>query len=104
MLFFNRIIFMLVGFVFSTQLYADSIGDWASALMGPMSGLGHIVNAICFVAGIGFMLGGLLQYKYHRENPQQVRISTPLMLLGLGITIIAIPIIAMLSDSGQFLR
>lgn len=84
--------------------YADSIGDLADNLMGPVAGLGKILNAICFIAGTGFILGALLQYKYHRENPQQVRISTPIVLLCLGLIIIAIPMVAYFSESGNFLR
>ena len=90
-------------FFMATSLYAASLGTLADNLMGPMSGLGHIMNGIFYVAGVGFLLGGLLQYKYHRENPQQVRISTPLILIFLGLVILAVPIVAMLSESGSFL-
>ena len=73
----------------STQIAADSLGQVANNLMGPIQGLGRIVNAICFIAGVGFLLGGIVQYRYHRENPQQVRLSTPLVLLFLGICLVA---------------
>lgn len=96
-------ILIVAFFGFSTSGFA-SIGDWADAMMGPVSGLGHIMNAICFVSGVGFLLGGLLQFKYHRENPQQVRISTPIILFALGLVVIAFPIFAMLSESGRFLQ
>lgn len=88
----------------STQAGADSLGQVADNLMGPLAGLGRIVNAICFIAGVGFLLGGIVQYRYHRENPQQVRLGTPLVLLFLGICLIAIPAIAMYSEAGKFLR
>lgn len=82
----------------------SSLGDVADNLMYPVTGLGRVINAICYVAGVGFLLGGILQYKYHRENPQQVKISTPIFLAAIGISLIALPFIAMWSESGRFLR
>lgn len=83
---------------------AASLGGVAQNVMGPVSGLSKIVNAICYVAGTGFLLGGVLQYRYHRENPQQVRISTPIVLVILGLIIIGIPFISMWSESARALH
>lgn len=84
--------------------YGTGLGDITGNLLGPAQGLGHMMNAVCYVLGLGFLLTGLLQYKYHRENPQQVKISTPIVLVFLGIILIALPFIAMMSESGQFLK
>lgn len=84
--------------------YGSGLGAVMGNLVGPTRGLGYMMNAICYVTGLGFLLVGLLQYKYHRENPQQVKISTPIMLVTIGVIMIAVPFIAMMSESAQFLK
>lgn len=83
---------------------AASLGGVAQNVMGPVNGLSKVVSAICYVAGTGFLLSGILQYRYHRENPQQVRISTPILLVTLGLIIMGIPFIAMWSESARYLH
>ena len=72
--------------------------------MGPLTLAGRAIYGICYVAGAGFLLGGVLQYKYHRENPQQVRISTPIMLIAVGIVLCLLPYLTSQSQSGSFLH
>ncbi|MFN7096208.1 MAG: DUF6750 family protein [Gammaproteobacteria bacterium] len=88
----------------NTTGYAAGLGDVMGNIVGPVTGLGHMMNGVCYVIGLGFLLVGLLQYKYHRENPQQIKISTPIILVLLGVIMIALPFIAMMSESGQILK
>lgn len=75
------------------------IGQLASILMVPTAGIAKIMTAMAFVVGVGFLMGSIIQYKYHRENPQQVRLSTPILLLVLGFSLLALPFFAQLSSS-----
>lgn len=75
------------------------IGEVADAAMVPMMALSKTMVAMAFVSGVGFLLAALIQYKYHRENPQQVRFSTPVLLFLLGLALVALPIIAKFSPS-----
>ena len=83
---------------------AATLGDISNNLMGPVTGLARVMHAVCYVAGVGFFIGGLLQYKYHRENPQQVRLSTPIVLVLLGVVFLMIPLVSYLSDASDFIR
>lgn len=97
----------VIGFfwaMMAENTYATSLGEISGNLIGPASGIGHVMNAICYLVGLGFLLCGLLQYKYHRENPQQVKISTPITLLLVGLAMLALPFLAMMSNSGAFLK
>lgn len=98
------ILIFLTLFTVNAYGYGASLGGITGNLIGPATGLGHMMNAVCYVIGLGFLLVGLLQYKYHRENPQQVKISTPIVLVLIGVIMIAVPFIAMMSESGQFLK
>lgn len=86
------------------NIYAASLGEVSQNLLGPATGIGHLMNAICYLVGLGFLLTGLLQYKYHRENPQQVKLSTPISLLLIGLAMLALPFLSMMSTSSGFLK
>ena len=82
---------------------AGGVGDWASFMLGPTKTIGKLVHILCFITGAGFIVGSLIQYKYHRENPQQVRISTPIFMLILGVAIVAVPLLSHMSTSSSFM-
>jgi hypothetical protein len=98
------ILLFLSMFTITAYGYGNGLGAVMGNLIEPAQGLGRMMNAVCYVIGLGFLLVGLLQYKYHRENPQQVKISTPIVLVLLGVIMIALPFIAMMSESAQFLK
>ena len=80
------------------------IGAVSNNILGPVQGFAYLMNAVCYVIGFGFLLTGLLQYKNYRENPQQVKLSTPVILALLGGLFIALPFIGMLSSSSAILK
>ncbi len=81
-----------------TNTYADSlsVGDMADWVMGPVNGLGKVLGYICLIGGIGMILGSFLQYKAHRENPSQVRLTTPVFLFVVGVILIILPFVGVL--------
>lgn len=88
---------LLVFFINTALADAISLGDAANWLMGPVNGLGKVFGYMCLIGGIGMILGAFLQYRAHRENPSQVRLSTPVFLLIVGIILIILPYIGLLS-------
>ena len=90
------IVFLSVLWV--TNTYADSlsVGDMADWVMGPINGLGKVFGYICLIGGIGMILGSFLQYKAHRENPSQVRLTTPVFLFIMGVLLILLPFVGVL--------
>lgn len=95
-----RLILMVFLVIFSVSYaYSDalSLGDMANWMMGPVNGLGKVFGYICLIGGIGMILGALLQYKAHRENPSQVRLTTPVFLLVVGVILIILPLIGLLT-------
>lgn len=81
-----------------TKSYAGgmSVGDIADWTMGPINGLGKVFGYICLIGGIGMILGSFLQYRAHRENPSQVRLSTPVFLFVVGVILAILPFIGVL--------
>lgn len=88
-----------------TTTSRKSWGDIAVDLVaGPATGLARLMHAVCMIAGVGFLLGSVMQYKQYRDHPTQVRISTPIMLFCLGIALILIPLLPRIAEAGWFLQ
>ncbi len=100
----SRYLLAIVFIILPMVGFADTLGEISISALASVRGLSSVMSAICYVAGVGFLIGGLLQYKYHRENPQQVRISAPIVLVLLGICFIAIPFLSTYSDASKFVR
>lgn len=97
----------LAVFLFPLSAYAveQGVAEWTTHLLkGPFSGLGYAMNAISFIVGVGFILGSYIQYQAHRDNPQQVRISTPIFLLVAGLVLVGLPMLSWVAEGGSFLR
>ena len=86
-------------FLMNQAFAVNSWGQISDVSTQASGGLGRIMYGLSFVAGIGFLLAGLIQYKHHRDNPQLVRLSTVFTYLALGLALIALPFFAMISDS-----
>lgn len=100
---FFRAAFMLLlavkAFLLNPVYAINDYAQISNVLTDAAGGLGRVMYGISFVAGVGFLLAGLLQYKHHRDNPQMVRISTVLTYFALGLALVALPFIAMISDA-----
>lgn len=85
-------------FSFVSSGYAGvSLGEMANNVLGPMNGLGKLLGYVCILGGIGMLFGAILQYKAHRENPSQVRLTTPVFLVVVGIVLLILPFIGVIS-------
>lgn len=94
----------MVGWMPQAFARVNNLGDLSRGLMEPMAGLADLLHAIALVIGIGFLLSGLLQYHAYRQNAQQVRLSTPLLLFALGAVLVTIPMVQLWSESGKLLH
>jgi intracellular multiplication protein IcmD len=54
-----------------------------------------------YVAGMGFVLGGILKFKGHKDAPDQVTISTPVDELFVSSTLLFLP--ELIADTGATL-
>ena len=78
---------------YSVALADASLGGMANAALAPVVGVGKILSDLSIVAGIGLLFGSVVQYRAHRENPTQVRLSTPVFLIIAGAALILLPFI-----------
>ena len=56
-----------------------------------LESVAKLIVGLSFVAGLGFLLAGLFKFKQHKDNPTQVQIGTPLVLVALGSAMLFLP-------------
>ncbi len=53
--------------------------------------IARLMVLISYVAGIGFAMAGILQFKAHKDNPAQVPLSKPIVYVCVGAFLLFLP-------------
>ncbi len=88
-------------FVSHSAFALVTLGESAENIMGPMGVATAAIYGMCYIIGTAFFLGGLVQYKNYRANPQQVRLGTAILLVVIGLVLIILPFLAKFSSSSS---
>lgn len=64
--------------------------------------LAPLLTIVSYVAGVGFAIAGIVQFKAHKDNPAQVPLSKPLVYLGVGAALLFLPSIMASAGSTVF--
>ncbi len=92
-------IVMAAGF-FTVSAYADStpgtaptgsLGDVANTLTASFSNLARVIYAISYLAGTAFTIAAVFKFKQHKDNPQQVPVTTGIAMLCFGVGLVFMP-------------
>ncbi len=94
---------LLFVLLYNKALAAPSVADISDNLLGTTRGLHDFIQGVSLVAGVGLLLGSFIQYRDHKRNPNQVRLSTPVVFFILGLTLVALPYISRLSAAWHYL-
>jgi len=86
-------------FCLSNFAMAGSVGDVSDTVAGSMESVGKLITGASYVAGIGFALLGLLKLKAHKDNPTQVPLSQPIVLLAIAAGLVFLP--SIISTAGD---
>lgn len=72
--------------------HAQSLGESAEGLYeGPVSVLALMMVWLCYVVGAAFCIGAVMQLRIHFQNPKQVPLLTPVVMVVAGVTLIFLP-------------
>ena len=93
-----RLVIASAFFALGTEVWAatasgSGIGAIAANVTGNLANIAKLITAGSYVAGMAFAVGAIAKFKQHKENPQQMPLSTPIVLLFIGIALIFIPAI-----------
>lgn len=91
-------------FLISNVVFASSqtLGTVAQNVTNTMTSVTSLITAASYVAGVGFALMGLFKFKAHKDSPQQVPLSQPIVLLAISAGLIFLPSIVSTAGSTIF--
>ena len=88
-LFISMTLFLFAGYALAHS--SQSLGDIANNISNSMSGLAKLITATSYVAGIAFAMMGMLKLKAHKDNPTQVPLGQPIVLLVISAGLVFLP-------------
>jgi intracellular multiplication protein IcmD len=78
---------------------ANDLGVAASNINDIIAFIYSIIDVILYIAALILGLSGLMKYRLHRRNPQQVPLSTPVTELAIAAVFIILGVLAEMSES-----
>jgi intracellular multiplication protein IcmD len=89
MKYFRFILFCL----FPWSVFAEnmSLGDLAINITQSFEAITKLLTAGAYVGGIMFFIVAIFQFKQYKENPTQVPLSKPMMILVMSTALIFLP-------------
>ncbi len=89
--------------LFTTTAFADGdIVALSTQVTTQANAIATLLNVVSYVAGVGFALAGVLQFKAHKENPQQTPLSKPIVLIVVAAALLFLPSIMNIAGSSLF--
>ncbi|MGD0465979.1 MAG: DUF6750 family protein [Gammaproteobacteria bacterium] len=78
---------------------AQSLGGIVGNVQSNILTIVSLLIIVAYVAGVGFALAGILQFKAHKDNPQQVPLSKPIVFIAVAACLLFLP--AIMSTAGK---
>ena len=92
-------LFLISNIVMAGGGEGQSLGTVAGTITTSMTNVAKLITAASYVAGVGFALMGMLKFKAHKDNPQQVPLSQPIVLLAIAAGLVFLP--SLIKSAGQ---
>lgn len=64
--------------------------------------IAQLLNVAAYVAGVGFALAGVLQFKAHKDNPQQTPLSKPVVMIVVAACLLFLPTVLDIAGESLF--
>ena len=74
----------------------------SKAVTEQISAIAMLLSVTAYVTGVGFALAGILQFKTHKENPQQIPLSKPVVSIIVAACLLFLPNILSVSGTSLF--
>lgn len=78
------------------------VGGVAAKVTGNVANIAKLITAASYVAGMAFVVGAIVKFKSHKDNPTQIPIGTPIALLFVGAALIFVPTVFRVSGQTMF--
>ncbi len=80
----------------------SGIGSVAAQVTSNIANIARLITAASYVAGMAFVVGAIVKFKAHKDNPTQIPIGTPIALLFVGAALIFAPTVFRVSGGTLF--
>ncbi len=80
----------------------SGIGGTAATVTANLANIAKLITAASYVAGMAFAVGAIVKFKAHKDNPAQVPLGGPIVMLFVGAALIFIPSVYKVSGSTLF--
>jgi intracellular multiplication protein IcmD len=77
------------------------VGAVAAHVKGNLSDIAKLITAGSYVAGMGFAVAAIVKFKAHKEQPTQIPVGTPIVLLFVAAALLFAP--SVFKTSGETL-
>jgi intracellular multiplication protein IcmD len=92
-----------LGLIASTAFATGTdIAAVATTITSEVNAVAKLLSVTAYVAGVGFALGGILQFKAHKENPQQTPLSKPVVMIIVSACLLFLPTILNIAGATLF--
>jgi intracellular multiplication protein IcmD len=81
---------------------SGGVGAVAGRALSNLPNIAKLITAGAYVAGMGFAVAAIAKFKAHKDNPTQVPISMPIVLLFVAAALIFIPSVFKTAGSTLF--
>lgn len=80
----------------------SGVGSVAAQVTSNIANIARLITAASYVAGMAFVVGAIVKFKAHKDNPTQIPIGTPIALLFVGAALIFAPTVFRVSGGTLF--
>lgn len=74
----------------------------ANEITTELGALQKLLSVTAYVVGVGFAMGGIFQFKAHKENPQQTPLSKPVVMLIVAACLLFLPTLINVAGESLF--
>lgn len=92
---------LTLGVIPAVALGAD-VTSVANTITTQATSVAKLLSITAYVAGVGFALAGILQFKTHKENPQQTPLSKPIVMIVVAACLLFLPTILNIAGASLF--
>lgn len=79
-----------------------SLGDVAQNITMLTANLANFLTALMFIIGFSCLVGFIVKYKAHRDNPQYIGLTVPVTLFFIGLAFVGLAILLMVTGKNVF--
>lgn len=69
----------------------ESLGTMASTITATFASVGSAITGLSYIAGLGFAIAAILQFKQHKENPSQTPVGKPISQILIAAALLFLP-------------